>query len=86
MARELPVPGPAIAALEERVRVLEAHVAVLTDAIRVLARGLEDIPTAEPGQRPTAGAARRAYDLLLAAEPGLPGAAARAGGSGGSHG
>jgi hypothetical protein len=27
------------------------------------------LPTAEPGQRPAAEAARRAYDLLLFAEP-----------------
>ena len=86
MGRAVPVPGPAIAALEERVRVLEAQVAVLADAIRVLARGLEDVPTAEPGQRPAAEAARRAYDLLLAPGSRLPGAAARAGGSGGGHG
>jgi hypothetical protein len=56
------------AALEERVRVLEGRVAALADAARVLAHGLEDLPTAEPGQRPAAEAARRAYDLLLVAE------------------
>jgi hypothetical protein len=36
--------------------------------IRVLAHGLEEPPTAEPGQRSAAQAARRAYDLLLVAE------------------
>lgn len=56
------------AALEERVHVLEGRVAALTDAVRVLAHGLEDLPTIEPGQRPAAEAARRAYDLLLVAE------------------
>jgi hypothetical protein len=59
---------PATATLAERVRLLESRVTVLADAIGVLARGLEDIPTAEPGQRPAARAARRAYDLLLEAE------------------
>jgi hypothetical protein len=33
-----------------------------------MARGLEVLPTAEPGERPAAEAARRAYDLLLIAE------------------
>ena len=59
-------------ALEERVQLLEARVATLADAIRVLAHGLEDLPMAEPGERPAAEAARRAHDLLLA-EPPLPG-------------
>ncbi len=40
---------------------------------RVLAHGLEDLPAAEPRQRPAAKAARRACDLLLAAEPRMPG-------------
>lgn len=62
-------------ALEERVRVLENRVTALSEVIRVLAHGLEGLPTAEPGQRPAAEAARRAYDLLLIAEP-------RPGGSG----
>lgn len=57
-----------VIALEERVRVLEDRVAALSEVIRVLAHGLEEPPTAEPGQRPAAEAARRAYDLLLAAE------------------
>jgi hypothetical protein len=58
-----------VIALEERVRVLEDRVTALSEVIRVLAHGLEDLPTAEPGQRPAAEAARRAYDLLLVAEP-----------------
>jgi hypothetical protein len=58
-----------VLALEERVRVLENRVAALYDVIRIMARGLEDLPTAEPGRRPAAEAARRAYDLLLFAEP-----------------
>ena len=60
-----------MAALEERVHVLEDRVTALAD--RVLARGLEELSTAEPGQRPAAKAARRACDLLLAAEPRMPG-------------
>lgn len=56
-----------VLALEERVRVLENRVTALSEVIRVLAHGLEDLPTAAPGQRPAAGAARRAGDLLLIA-------------------
>ncbi len=40
----------------------------LADVVRILARGLEDLPTAEPGQRPATEAARRAHELLLTAE------------------
>ena len=60
---------PAIA-LQERVRLLEARVAALTEALQVLIRGVEGVPTAEPGGRPAAQAARRAHELLLAAQPG----------------
>lgn len=60
------------AALEERVHMLEDRVTALADVVRVLAHGLEDLPAAEPGQRPAAEAARRAYDLLLVAEPRTP--------------
>ena len=70
---------PSPAALEERMQALEAHMTALADAVRVLAHGLEDLPTTEPGQRPAAEAARRAYDLLLVAEPRPPGAQAGAG-------
>jgi hypothetical protein len=59
---------PSATALEARLRALEGQMRTLSDAIRILARGLEDFPTAEPGQRPAADAARRAHDLLLAAE------------------
>ena len=54
------------------VDLLEApRVAALTEALQVLARGLEDLPTAEPGGRPAAEATRRAHELLLAAaQPG----------------
>jgi hypothetical protein len=66
----------AVAALEEHVRVLEERLAAVADAVRVLAHGLEDLPMAEPGRRPAAEAARQAYELLLIAEPGRPGAQA----------
>ncbi|HYA52741.1 MAG TPA: hypothetical protein VEG33_16405 [Streptosporangiaceae bacterium] len=66
-------PELAVAALEERVRVLEDRLAAVVDAVRVLAHGLEDVPVAEPGGRPAAEAARRAYELLLLAEPRRPG-------------
>ena len=36
--------------LEERVRVLENRVSALFDVIRIMAHGLEDLPTAEPGR------------------------------------
>lgn len=65
---ELPV-----AALEERVRVLEDRLTAVAEAVGVLAHGLEDLPMAEPGRRPTTEAARQAYELLLIAEPRLPG-------------
>ena len=45
----------------------------LADVVRVLAHGLEDLPAAEPGQRPAAEAASRACDLLLVAEPRMSG-------------
>ena len=57
-----------VTALDERVHVLEGRVAALTDAVRVLARGLEDLPTNGRTQRSAAEAARRAYELLLVAE------------------
>jgi hypothetical protein len=68
------------AALDERVLVLEDRVTALAEALRVLAHGLEDLPTAEASGQRAAEAARQAYDLLLlagrpASEPGeRPGA------------
>jgi hypothetical protein len=62
-------PELALAALAERVQVLEGRLQAVADAVSVLAHGLEDLPTAKPGGRSTAEAARRAYDLLLLAEP-----------------
>ena len=57
------------AALEERVQILEVQVSILDEALRILTRGLEDLPAAEPGRKQAAEAARRAHDLLLTAEP-----------------
>jgi len=62
-------PGESSAAVEERLHALEGRVTALTEAVRVLAHGLEDLPAAEPGGRRAAQAARQAYDLLLVAEP-----------------
>lgn len=59
--------APSMTGLEERVHRLESTVATLADALRVLARGLEDGPMAEPGDRTIVEAARQAHDLLLAA-------------------
>jgi len=63
--REATVP-----ALEERVNLLETRVAAMAEALQILARGLEDLPTAEPGGRPAAEAARKAHEVLLVAQPG----------------
>jgi hypothetical protein len=52
--------------LEVRVRVLEDRMSTIAEAIRILARGLEGSPTAEPGEKPVAESARRANELLLA--------------------
>ncbi len=64
-------------ALEERMHLLEARVAALSEAVSVLVRGLATSPLAEPGDRAAAEAARQAHDLLLAARrPGPPAAPA----------
>ena len=57
------------ATLEDRVHRLEDRVTALTEAVRVLAHGLEDLPTTEPVDSRAAVAARQAHDLLLIAEP-----------------
>jgi hypothetical protein len=73
MAKQIQVsPELPTAVLEERVHALEARLTAVTAAVRVLARGLEDVPLAAPGGRPAAEAARRAYELLLIAEPLTP--------------
>ena len=58
-----------LAALDQRVLVLEDRVTALAEALRVLAHGLEDLPAAEPEGRRAAEAARQAYDLLRVAGP-----------------
>ena len=73
MAKQIQVsPGVPAAALEQRVHALEARLTAVTAAVRVLAHGLVDVPLAAPGGRPAAEAARRAYELLLIAEPLTP--------------
>jgi len=62
-------PESPVAALAERVQAMEERLSAVTDAVRTLAHGLQDVPMAEPGGRPAAEAARRAYELLLMAEP-----------------
>ena len=59
---------PQVAELEQRVHNLEFQVDTLTEALRVLTRGLEDGPLDEPGGHAVVDAARFAHDLLLAAE------------------
>jgi len=60
----------AIAAIERRVRLLEARVEAVAEAVEVLARGLEGSPIAEPENHPAREAARRAHELLLLAKSG----------------
>jgi hypothetical protein len=59
---------PSMTALEERVHLLESRMTTLADALRLLAHGLEGGPMSGPAGEPVADAARKAYDLLLAAE------------------
>ena len=60
----------AIAAIDRRMRLLEARVEAIAEAIGVLARGLEGGPMAEPEDFRPQEAARRARELLLLAKPG----------------
>ena len=70
--RESSQEDPAVRAAVEEVRRLEARVDALTEAVEVLARGLEESPMAEPGDNNPAEAARRARELLLLANRGRP--------------
>ncbi|MET4660814.1 hypothetical protein ACFW6C_23625 [Streptomyces fungicidicus] len=45
---------------------LETQVATLAEAVRVLARGLEDVPSKDVPPEETARCARLAHELLLA--------------------
>jgi len=60
----------AMAAIERRMRLLEARVEAIADALEVLARGLEGSPTAEPNGPGSDEAARQARELLVLAKPG----------------
>jgi hypothetical protein len=59
-----------IVAFDRRVRLLEARVEAIAEAVEVLARGLEGSPTAEPEDSRPQQAARQARELLLLAKPG----------------
>jgi hypothetical protein len=59
-----------ILAIERRVRLLEARVETLAEAVEMLARGFEGSPMAEPEDFRPEEAARRARELLLLAKPG----------------
>jgi len=58
-----------MAAIERRVRLLDARVETIAEAVEVLARGLEGSPMAEPEEFRPEEAARRARELLLLAKP-----------------
>jgi hypothetical protein len=72
-------PAGGDSALTDRVRRLEAQMAALTEAVDVLARGLESSPLAEPPNGHVEETARRTHELLLlaksAAAGGKPGKA-----------
>lgn len=51
---------------EDRLSKLEAQVATLAEAVRVLARGLESIPSEDVPPEEAARGARLAHELLLA--------------------
>jgi hypothetical protein len=58
-------PDLPLAALDERLRVLEGRLNSVAEAIHVLIHGLERLPAAGP----VAEAARQAHELLLLAQP-----------------
>ena len=60
----------AMAALDRRVRLLEARVEAIAEAVEVLARGFEGSPMAEPEDFRPREAASRARELLLLARQG----------------
>ncbi|MET9023737.1 DUF2267 domain-containing protein [Actinopolymorpha sp. NPDC004070] len=55
------------AAVNDRLADLEGHLQALTEAVRALAVGMEEVPVDEPSSHRAARAARRAHQLLLAA-------------------
>ena len=58
--------------MEERMHRLQVQADALAEAIEVLARGLAGGPIAEPRNRQTEEAARRAHELLLLARSAPP--------------
>ncbi|HVB44206.1 MAG TPA: hypothetical protein VNF47_16080 [Streptosporangiaceae bacterium] len=60
--------GAAVPPVEERVHRLETQLDAITEAVEVLARGLEDGPMAEPASGQVQEAARRTHELLLLAK------------------
>ncbi len=58
-----------VTGLQGRVRQLETEVQTLTQAVEILARGLERGPLAEPDPPRSGEAARQARELLLLIRP-----------------
>lgn len=67
-----PVPEPRRAPEQTRLAALEDTVETLAEAVAVLVRGLEELPTQEPGEERTAKAAQEAHRLLLARDAAQP--------------
>jgi len=65
-----PESDSAASAALDRLRLLEARVDALAEAVEVLARGLEGSPMAEPESHRVREAATRAHELLLLAKAG----------------
>ena len=59
---------PGQAKAEDRLQRLEVQVETLTEAVSVLAHGLERGPTSEPLSTNAEAAARRAHELVLLAK------------------
>ena len=53
---------------EDRIGRIEDQVSSLAEAVRTLARGLEEVPGSEPAEHRAAKAARLAHEMLLAAK------------------
>jgi uncharacterized protein (DUF2267 family) len=62
---EAPTPNEPAEPAEERFQRLEAQVNTLTEALGILAHGLEQVPYDEPDSQRASQAAHRAHDLLL---------------------
>jgi uncharacterized protein (DUF2267 family) len=54
--------------VEDRIGRLEDQVSSIAEAVRTLARGLEDVPGSEPAEHRAAKAARLAHEMLLAGQ------------------